>query len=470
MGVLKNYLWNLSYQLFVLILPLITIPYVSRVIGPEGIGVNAYTNSIVQYFILLGSLGFTLYGNREIAYARGDKQKVSNIFLSIFLIRLLTMGISIALFLCFALLKNDVYLLIQIGSLIGAALDISWFFMGMENFKVTVLRSLLVKIVSVICIFTFVKSERDLGIYIAILAFSTLLGNLTMFPYLKKYITVPKLKELNPVKHLKSALILFIPQVSINVYIVLNKTMLGIMSGVTAVGFYDNSDKIVKLVLTLVTSLGVVMLPHISSAFSKKNYEIVYKTISNSMDFVLFLSTPLMFGLAAIASKFAIFFFGADYTSVGPLIMCQSISLVFMSISNVIGTQYLLPSKRNKEYTTAVTLGAIINLICNFPLIYLLGPLGAVISSVFSELGVVLFELKVLKREMEIVPLFNELWKFILLGSAVFIVVFPLNQYWPASAIHIILEIIAGMVVYIIGVSLLKPRFLNVLKQFKYKK
>ena len=183
----------MGYQVFVLLLPIITIPYVSRVLGPTGIGINAYTNSIVQYFVLFGTLGLTMYGNREIAYNRDDRQKMSNLFWELALLRLVTTSLAIIVYLVFILLVDQyqTFYLIQGLLLVATAVDMSWFFQGLEEFRITVLRNSLVKIVSLVLIFTLVKSRNDLWIYIFVLTGSQVLGNLTLFPYLKTYINKP---------------------------------------------------------------------------------------------------------------------------------------------------------------------------------------------------------------------------------------------------------------------------------------
>uniref|UniRef100_UPI000AD15DBC oligosaccharide flippase family protein n=1 Tax=Secundilactobacillus paracollinoides TaxID=240427 RepID=UPI000AD15DBC len=160
MRVIKNYLYNAFYQVFILLVPLITTPYLSRVLGPTGVGINSYTNSIIQYFILFGSVGVNLYGNRQVAFVRDDKCKLTRTFYEIFSMRVLTIILAYVAFLIFLMFTHQyhVYYLAQSVSLVAAAFDISWFFMGVENFAVTVLRNFIVKIITLISIFTFVKS------------------------------------------------------------------------------------------------------------------------------------------------------------------------------------------------------------------------------------------------------------------------------------------------------------------------
>lgn len=354
MKVVKNYLWNVSYQIFVIIVPMITMPYISRVLGPHGVGVNSFTNSIVQYFVLFGGLGLGLYGNREIAYVRDNKKQLSKEFWELLILRTVTMTSSLVIYIIMAYNWREYrgYLFIQSIQIIAAIIDISWFFMGIENFRITVLRNLLVKSISVICIFLFVKSRNDTGIYIAILALSTLFGNLTVFPYLKTYITRIPYNSISLLRHLKPSVYLFIPQIAIQIYVVLNKTMLGQMVSVDAAGFYDSSDKIIRLVLAIVTGTGTVLLPHIANQFIKGHLEQVRETFTISFQFVTLISLPIAFGLAAISSKFVYLFLGGRFEIVGLLLQIEAIAGVFIAWDNALGQQYLLPTGQTSRYTS----------------------------------------------------------------------------------------------------------------------
>lgn len=463
MQIIKNFLWNSSYQLFVLVVPFVTIPYISRVLGPSGVGINAYTNSIIQYFILIGSLGFSLYGNREIAYNRENKQKYTEIFWEICLLRALMIIISSILFFVFILLysKYKVAFIMQYFSLLAVIFDISWFFMGMENFRVTVIRNIIVKLFSVLSIFIFVKNSGDIIIYIFILSGSTLLGNLTMFPYLKSYLVNIDFFTLKIWRHLKPSLVLFIPQIAINIYIVLNKTMLGRLDSVTASGYFDNSDRVIKVLLAIITATGTVMLPHIANAYAKGELNKIKRFLKFFFDFVSFLSIPLMFGVMAISQYFAIWFFGKDFASVGVIMQIEAIMIPIMAWSNVIGAQYLLPENRNKDYTIAVTIGAILNLFLNIPLILLWGASGAAIATVISELGVTSYELYRISSEIKISLFFKEVWKYFVSGLIMFLSIFYLNKLLRFNVILLFLDVLVGVVIYIGVLILLKSSFLR---------
>ncbi|WP_318766560.1 oligosaccharide flippase family protein [Lactiplantibacillus carotarum] len=273
MQLIKNYLYNAWYQIFVIIVPLITTPYISRVLGSYGVGVNAYTSSIVQFFVILGGLGINLYGNREVAYVREDRQRLSRLFGEIELLRLLAIVICLVIFGVYLLTDPQyrVQLILQAVLILATGLDISWLFMGQEDFKRIVLKNAVVKLVSVTLILWLVKTPEDLNWYILIISGSTLIGNLTLWGPLKRMVDWVPLKQLNWRRHFKPALVLLVPQVASQIYLVLNKTMLGQMVGVTATGYFDNSDKVVKLILSVVTATGTVMLPRVAATFKAGN-------------------------------------------------------------------------------------------------------------------------------------------------------------------------------------------------------
>ena len=272
-SITKNYIYNLIYQILILILPLITTPYVSRVLGAENIGIYSYTISIATYFILFGSLGIAMYGQREIAYLQDQKEKYSKLFWEIVVLRFFTMSISSIIF-YISFVKNGeyhMYYKILLLELLANCFDISWFFQGLEEFKKTVLRNIVVKIISIICIFVFVKSYNDLFIYFWIYVLSNLIGNISLWAYLPKYIDKIEISKIDIMKHIRPTISLFIPQIAIQIYTVLDKVMIGtIILDKSEVGFYEQSQKIVKMLLTIVTSLGIVMIPRMANTFKKR--------------------------------------------------------------------------------------------------------------------------------------------------------------------------------------------------------
>ncbi|MBT8907818.1 hypothetical protein BTI73_06280 [Lactobacillus delbrueckii subsp. bulgaricus] len=468
MRVVKNYLYNVGYQVLAIIVPLITSYYVSRVLSPEGVGANAFTNSIIQYFMLLANIGIGYYGNREIAYVRDNKQKMAATFWEIQIVKTVMTVVAYLSFVVFMAFYsgNKTYMWAQSINLLAVAFDISWLYQGLEDFKRTVLRNTFVKITSMIAIFIFIKSPKDVALYIIVVALSTLLGNLTLWPHaVNNYGHVDRGTKLSPWRHFVPTVTMFVPQIATQLYVQLNRTMLGLMVDQKASGFYQYSDNLIKLILAFVTATGTVMLPHVANAFAQHDMEKVHKMLYKSFDFVSALAYPMMFGIAGVSMTLAPLYYSSKYAPVGPAMLIESIVILMIGWSNVIGTQYLLPVNRVKDFTTSVTVGAVVNIIMNFPLIHLWGLNGAMWSTVLSEISVTAYQFFVVRKSLDIRKMFAGSWKYLLSGIVMFVPVFWLNTHMKASWLWMLVEVAAGIVIYVGMVLLLRAPVLDQLKE-----
>ena len=454
MQVIKNFLYNASYQLLVIILPLITVPYVSNILGAEGIGNYAFTYANMQYFVIFGMVGITLYGNRQIAYVRENKENLKNTFYSIYTLQLITTTISFVLYLIFTLVFNNgdykwLYI-VQGINIIDSMADISWLFMGLEQFKKTVVRNTVVKLVSLASIFIFVKSSNDTVIYTLILALSALIGNLTFWFYVAKEIGFKSIKISGLNLHLKASLALFIPQIAIQIYVLLDRTMLGTITDTIQVGFYENSQKIVKIVLTLVTAIGTVMMPKIANTVASGDMKKVKYYIKNSFFFVSALSIPLMFGLMGVAPELSPWFFGNNFVGIEKLIVISSLIILAISWSNVLGMQLLVPLNKTKEFTISVTSGAIINFILNLVLIKRVGATGACISTIIAEFTVTSVQFYLIKDFIKAKELIKPVLLFIPTATVMYIFVRIVGRSMGAGIVTNIIQGIVGVISYFI--------------------
>ncbi|USS88928.1 polysaccharide biosynthesis C-terminal domain-containing protein [Fructilactobacillus cliffordii] len=463
MKVIKNYLYNAFYQIFILLVPLVTSPYLARVLGPTGVGINDFTNAVIQFFIIFGSIGVALYGNRQVAYVRNNREKLTNTFYEIFFMRIITIGIAYVAFFIFLSLVHrfQIYYLAQSFSLLAAAFDISWFFQGVENFAVTVLRNLIVKIITLISIFTLVKSYDDLAIYILILSLSALIGNLTLFPSLRRYIGLPNWKNFHLWHHLYPSLVLFIPEIATQIYLYVNKYMLGIMTNVTQAGYFGQSDKIVKMSLAVVTATGMVMLPHVANAFQRGEMDRVRGYLYTTFEFVTALSIPLTFGIAAVARTFVPLFFSTKFMPVIPLMMLESVVIILIAWSNAIGVQYLVPTGQNKAYNYSVIIGAIVNIVANVPLILLIGTVGATLATVLSETCVTIYQVYAIRNQVNLRKLFEGYFKYFIAGVVMFAVVFAIDLKAPDTWLALFVEIMVGMICYALMLIILRPHLIR---------
>jgi len=463
-SVVKNYMYNLIYQILILILPLVTTPYLSRVLGAEGVGIYSYTYAIVTYFILFGSLGIALYGQREIAYVQDNVKERKRVFFELITVRFITIAISVLIYYLFFIRgkQYQTYYLILLIELIAAGFDISWFFQGIEEFKKTVLRNVLVRIISVILVFTIVKTTTDLWKYILIYSLADFFGNILLWAYLPKYLKGGKVGKLKFKRHLIPLLMLFIPQVTNKIYNLLDTTMLGaIISNKTETGYYEQAQKVIRLLLTIVTSLGVVMVPRMANTFATGNKKKINNYIKKSFNFVFIISFPMMFGIATVANSFVPIFFGNGYDKVSILIKIFCPMLILMGIENVIGTQYLLPTKRQKEYTISVICGVVANLILNFILINLWSSIGASIATVVSQLVVDGIQIYFVRKDINWKPLIRLSVRYLVASSMMFLVCQIIKLIIKTGLLSLILQCGIGAIVYIGMLILFKDKFLN---------
>ena len=457
----KNYIYNMLYQLLIIMLPIITTPYLARKLGAEGNGIYGYTVSIVTYFILFGSLGISMYGQREIAYNQNEKEKRSKIFWELVIIKAFILLISTIIFyLCFCRSGNyAIYYKILLLEMFANILDISWFYQGMEDFKKTVIRNFIVKIISVICIFIFIKKPSDLTKYMYIYVISTLFGSLTLWVGIWKYIEKPK--KLKFIYHIPLTIALFIPQIAIQVYTVLDKTMIGsILHDMNEVGYYEQAQKIVKILLTIITAIGTVMMPRIANCFAEGNTEQIKIYMRKTFNFVLILAFPLMFGLITISENFVPLFLGQGYDKVSLLMSILSFIIVFISLSSIIGNQYLLSIKKQKEYTISVVVGALINFILNFILINNYKSVGAAIATVIAELSVTLIQFYFVRKEFKLMDIIKMSKNYVFAGLVMFAICMLIDQVVLSNFVGIVLQVCAGILVYFGILLIIKDKYL----------
>lgn len=449
----KNFVYNVFYQILIIILPLITIPYVSRILGSKGVGIYSYTYSIVYYFMLIALLGINNYGNRTIAKARDNKNKLSKAFISIYSIQLFMSILMIIFYLGYIILFNNRYMgvaTIQIIYLISCIFDFNWFFFGLEKFKITVIRSTLVKLLSLFGIFMFVKTKNDVWLYTLILSFSTLFSNILLIPFLLKEIDLVDIKFKDVKKHIKPILILFIPVIAVSLYRIMDKIMLGLLSNINEVGYYEQADKMVTVPLGIITALGTVMLPRISNLVSKGENKRILEYIKKSVNFMMFLAFPMCFGMIAVSSDFIPIFLGKDFVKTGYLINYISCIIVFTSFANIIRTQYLLPKEKDKVYIVSVIGGAIINLICNLIFIPLYASVGACIGTIAAELIVMLYQVYKVKNELPIKNYLKDIIPLFIKALIMFIIILLIKLLPISSIYRVLIQITIGGLIYAI--------------------
>ncbi len=461
----KNYLYNLIYQIIILILPIITTPYISRALGATNIGIYSFTVSIVTYFTLFGSLGVSLYGQREIAYVRDDKEKRKKLFLEIVLFRFITLAISMAVFFFAFALNNEyqIYYRILLLYLLAASFDISWFFQGLEDFKKTVTRNVVVRLLSVLCIFIFVKKPSDLAKYLLIYSLADLLGNLSLWFYLPKYFKGTPVKHINLKRHMIPIVMLFIPQIAIKLYNTIDKTMLGyIIHDKSELGNYEEANKLINVLFTIVSSLGIVMVPRIANVFANGDTKKLNEYIMKSFRFVFFLAFPITLGIITVSKEFVPIFLGDGYEKCYLIVNILAPIILLCGITNVIGTQYLLPTKRQKEYTISILVGLVFNVAFNAILIPKFGAYGAALMTTFAQTIVMIIQCVYIKSNINIRKAFKEGINYAIAGIIMFIVCIIVGVFIHNALLSILVKMALGGLTYAIVLFFLKDEYVKI--------
>ena len=385
MKVLKNYLYNLSYQILTIILPIITVPYVTRIFTSEDLGNYGFYNSIVSYFSLFAMLGIGLYGTKQIASARD----VSSTFWNIYAIQLIASLISIFIYviaiLCIPTMNGIIPLILFI-SLFSKIIDISWLFSGKEDFKKITIRNTVVKVVGVISIFTFIKNSEDLYLYIFLIVVFDFLGQVVMWVPAKKFIKRPSFNMKIMKKNLHPIVLLFLPQVAISLYVVLDRTLLGLLGSYSDVGIYEQGQKLTSIIYKIVSSLGVVMLPRVANLLSERKEEEAQNMVKFSFILYNLIIFPMIFGLIAVNEVFVKLFLGKDFQDVKYVLYITTINIMLVGWTNILGHQVLVVRNKNKEFMLSTTIPAFVSVAVNIAVIPFFGYIGASITAVIVEL------------------------------------------------------------------------------------
>lgn len=444
------------YQIITLITPLLTAPYISRILGAENLGIYSYTLSIVNYFTMIAYLGVSNYGCKKIAevYSLSVK-KIQETFWSIYAVQLTSSLFSVityfVYFLCFVSTYKTIYL-IQGIAIFSVLIDVNWFFVGIEKFPIVATRNSIIKILTVVSIFVLVNSDKDLALYALIMVLGTFLSNVITWFFILKEIKFQHIKFKTALKkHIKGNIALFIPAIATLVYHTMDKTMLGLLSDYNNVGYYYSADKVINIPLGIITSLGVVIMPRMSNLVSQHNSYEESSLLSKSLELTLFLSSIMSFGIAAVSKEFVPLFFGNEFEPCIFLIKLFAPILVIKSLSFFIQMQYMIPNNMERKYTIATFCGAAINLLFNFILIPLCGAIGATIGTLGAEVTVLCIEIVLVRNKINIRYLFLGNIVYIFNAFISFIVISLSSLYIQCNnLVKLFIEIVIGGIIYLL--------------------
>nr|WP_106784364.1 flippase [Lysinibacillus timonensis] len=470
-SVKNNFIYNTIYQLFLIIMPLLTAPYISRVMGSEGLGTYSFVYSIANYFVLFAMLGISNYGTRIVAINRDNKTKLSRAFSEVYFLQFLNTSIIGIIYFTY------VYVFIEFDPLIyyiqgilviSTLLDINWLYFGLEEFKLVTIRNIVIKCLTFISIFIFVHSREDLWKYSLIMSLGVLISQLILWHYIKGKIKLckPNFSEIK--KHIKPIFILFIPVIAYSVYKIMDKIMLGSMSTMNEVGVYDAALNILNIPMGIVIALGTVMMPRISNLVSKNEKATEYRYLEISFLTITAIASSISFGLASISLDLMPLYLGMEFEKSGELLIILAPTTLFIAWSSIIRNQYLIPHKCDNIYIISTVAGAVLNFCLNLLLIPIMQSYGAAIGTLVAEATVLLIQLFLTRKIVNFTKMIFKNFIFLLFGLIMFAILTLFINVYSGTILGVAFQIIVGATIYIV-LFLLYWKLLNPLKKWGVK-
>lgn len=386
----SNYIFNTVRTVLNFLTPLLIFPYTSRVLGPEGLGRVEFANSVVSYFVLFTAWGIPTYGIREIARTRDSLQERSRTVweLSIILACTVILG-YITYFITISavpIFREQLLLfLIICPTIFLSDFSYEWFYVGIEDQKYITQRYVVTKLLQIVLIFLCIKEQSHFYRYAAIMIGLNGISTVFNIGRLRKYICRVRLKNLHPIRHIKPVLIIFTSVIAVNVYTQLDITMVGLFAGDRSVGLYTAANKVVRIVIQLVTSLGAVMVPRIENSLKKGDIENYRRNLWVSLRFVFMIGLPSVIGIELLAEHIISLFAGSEYLEAVISIRLLAPIILIVGLAYFVGFQVLYPNRRESVYTLAVTVSALLNGVFNYFMIQVYGHNGAIMGTVVAE-------------------------------------------------------------------------------------
>ncbi|MCM1282934.1 MAG: flippase [Muribaculaceae bacterium] len=451
----KNFIYSTFYQVLCMVTPFITAPYLSRVLGADGVGIQSFTGSVQSYFLLFAALGTGVYGQREISRNRDSKAEYSRLFWEIEGISVFTSLICILAWLPVALSGGSyrVYYIASIPNLFAVMFNISWFFSGLEQFRRTVTRSVALRLLGILIMFLFVKGKEDLGLYIGLCSLCSLLSNLSLWLELPAFLERVNMRELHFKVHLKQSFVYFIPTIATSVYTMLDKTLIGLITGSNAQnGYYEQAEKVIGIAQSLsFVSINAVLGVRMAYLFERNKVEEIRERICDSMEFIMFMAVGCGAGIIGVAENFVPFFFGGGYAPVIPLLYVFSPIILIIGVSNCLGAQYYTPSGRRAQSAKYIVAGAGVNLCLNLLLIPEFGATGAAVASMIAELVITVCYVHFSDGYMSAAKWAGISWRKLLSGAVMAVCVMGLGRL-PVQpmAVRLGIQILGGVLIYVV--------------------
>lgn len=448
----KNYMFNIIYKLLNIAMPLITAPYLSRTVGAEGLGIYAYYYAIAHYFYLFGKMGLNNYGTREIAISKDNKENMNYTFSSIYTQQIISSIIMQVIYAIFCLLSIGNHGLIPmiLGLYtLGCLFDIDWLYLGLEKFDKIAIKNIIVKVITLIAIFIFVKNSNDLWIYTLIMSAGMIIGFWTLWFGVKKYVKFKPVKIKEALKHLKPNAILLVPVLAANIYRSIDKVMVGQMCNMSELGYYDNAEKIIYAISGFITAFNNIMIPKCSNLIANNKQERCKQYISYTMQFLFFVILLMGSVCIGLSKHMVLIVFGDNFSRSIILLQLLAVTLIFMTWSDVIRSLWVIPKKNDKLFLITIGTGAVVNVILNSVLIPMYGAAGACIATIAAEFSVPFVQFIFFRKELNYKKLVKQQIVFVATAIATIVFLEIIQKYFAVKIFNLIILLGIGSVFYI---------------------
>lgn len=400
-----NFIMNAILTVSSVLFPLITFPYISRVLLVEGSGKVSFATSVVTYFTMFATLGLPTYGVRACARVRDDKEKLSHTVQELLIISAITTAITYVVFIACVFLvprfAEQKALLMVMGLTIGlSTIGVQWFYNALEQYSYITICAIIFKLIGLVLMFIFVKNPEDYVVYGFIYVVGSFGSYVLNFIRIRKFISFHKTGKYDLKKHLNATITFFLLSAASSVYLNLDVVMLGFMQGDTEVGYYNAGIKVKSVLVTCVTSLGTVLLPRLSYYVKKNNTEEFNRMVGKAFYFVFLTATSLTVYFMLYAEESILLLAGEEFLpAVVPMIILMP-TVLFIGLSNITGIQVLTPLGKEKLVVYSVAAGAVLDFLFNLLWIPRLGAAGAATSTLMAEILVLVIQCIFIRKDL----------------------------------------------------------------------
>ena len=472
-----NFIMNAILTMSSFIFPLITFPYVSRILLPVGIGKVNFATSLISYFTMFAQLGIPTYGIRACAKVRDDKEKLTKTAQELLIINLVMSAISyiilfVLLFTVPRLQNGRMLYLIVSANILLTSIGMEWLYKALEQYTYITIRSIIFKFIALIAMFLLVHEQKDYVIYGGISIFASCASNIFNFVNVHKYISLKPLKYYNFKPHFQAVGVFFAMACATTIYTHLDTVMLGFMATDDDVGYYSAAVKIKTILVSIVTSLGTVLLPRVSYYVEHNLMDDFRKITKKALNFVFLLAVPLTVYFIIFAKQGIYFLSGSAYT--GAIIPMQVImpTLVLIGITNILGIQILVPTGREKYVLYSEIVGAIVDLILNAILIPICQSTGAAIGTLVAEFSVLLVQYIILRKEVNSAFVSIKYYKIVIaliiaICASIWTLWLELGSFLTLLISAIMFFVVYGVVLIVMKEKLVNELFLQFISKIK---